>query len=211
MKDEAAPTTYSRGYTFHIVGLGLLGGSIALFSKPVLMILSTEPYYIAYSIVFIIIMAYLYRGSNNVLGIGISLSRQTKYISYAQVVAFVVNFGLNFLLIPRFSAWGAALAFAGGVMAQSLAYYYFAQRLYPIPIRFWRLQLFILTLFSIVALQTYIIRDFNLLSSTLTALIFLPALGFLTWKLGLNHEERQKILNLIQHVLTNWKLLRTTN
>ena len=109
-------------------------------------VLTPESYHVAYSIVFILILAYLYQGANNILGIGISISKRTKYTSYAQAVAFVANITLNFLLVPHFNAWGAALAFAGGIVAQSLAYYYFAQRVYPIPYRFLSLHIFTLML-----------------------------------------------------------------
>lgn len=205
MKNNNAATTYSRAYTFYTVGFGLLGGCIALLARPALSILTPVSYHVAYSMVFILVGAYLYQGANNVLGIGIAISKRTKYISYAQVVTFTVNILLNFLLIPYFSAWGAALAFAGGVIAQSLAYYYFAQRLYPIPYQFWRLQIFVLMLFSIIAIEAYIIRDLNFWHSTLTATLFVPVLGFLAWRLGLRPEERRETVDLMMPV---WKFLR---
>ena len=43
-------------------------------------------------------------------GVGIGITRRSKYSMYASLSAFLVNFLLNFLLIPNFGAAGAALA-----------------------------------------------------------------------------------------------------
>ncbi|MFQ5786604.1 MAG: lipopolysaccharide biosynthesis protein [Thermodesulfobacteriota bacterium] len=206
MKNKDAASTYSQVFTLYVVGFGLLSGCIALFAKPILIILTPESYHIAHSISFILIMAFLYQGSNNILGIGICISKQTKYLSYSQGVAFVVNIALNFLLIPYFYAWGAALAFVGGMIAQSFAYYYFAQHVYPIPYQFYRLHSFILILFSIIMVEVYIIKDFSLLYSTLTATLFVPLIGSLAWKLGLSPGERQKAIVLMSPFLVKWNL-----
>ena len=204
MKESNARLSYGRFYTLYVVGLGGVGGCIALFAKPVLIILSTEAYYISYSIIFILIWAFLYQGSNNILQIGISISKRTKYISYAQVVSFTVNMIFNFVLIPPFGAWGAAWAFVGGTLAQSLAYYYFAQRVYPIAYDFWRLQGFIALLFGLVMVEAQLVKNLGFLHSALTAICFLPFLGILSWKVGLKPEIRHKVMDNIHPVIVRW-------
>ena len=193
MKKPESNTIYSRFYRLFILGFGFLGGGLALFAKPVLQILTPVSYHTAYSIVFLLVWAFFYQGMNNVLTIGISISKRTQYISYAQLVAFLVNIGLNFLLIPTFYAWGAALAFLGGILAQNVAYYYFSQHVYPIPYAFWRMNLFVLMQFGIVGIGIYVIKEFQLFGALLDALIFTVFLGIVTWKFGISANERQQI------------------
>ena len=193
-KEEHAKQTYSQAYTLHVIVFGLLGAFIALFAKPILLILTPEDYHVAYSIVFILTIGFLYQSNNNILGLGIALSKKTKYISYAQVVSFSANIGLNFLLTPVFGAWGAAMAFTGGMIVQSFSYYYFAQRVYHIPYPFWRLQKFCLMLLLVVALEAYLVHSLDFIYSTLMIVPFTVILGMLAWKMGLTHDERTQIL-----------------
>lgn len=196
MKDENAKSIYRAGYSLFVIVFGTVGAVIALFAKPILIILTPESYHIAYSIVFIVIVGFIYQGSNNILGIGIGISKKTHLISYAQVVAFIINLGLNFSLIPYFGAWGAAWAFTGGVIAQSLSYFYFAQKVYPIPYQFWRLQGFCFLLLLLLYTNSFLVRSFGLLTSSLIAIPFIFVIGFVAWKFGLSADERQRLVAL---------------
>ncbi|WP_024607388.1 oligosaccharide flippase family protein [Pseudoalteromonas sp. TAB23] len=64
---------------------------------------------IEYLLVACIAMPLFYMLSETT-GVGIGITRRSKYSMYASLSAFLVNFLLNFLLIPNFGAAGAALA-----------------------------------------------------------------------------------------------------
>ena len=172
--------------------------SIALFAKPVLTILVPVSYHTAYSIIFILIVVFLYQGGNNVIGIGIVLSKKTQYTSYAQVITFIVNIILNLLLIPQFSIWGAALALGGGVIVQGLAYYYFSQRIHPIPFNFWRMQMYSIVLFVLLLIETLIIQNMAIWMSIFIAALFILPLGLLSWLVGFPIEERHYVLAIFR-------------
>jgi len=194
MHNENAKTIYSQGYTFYILFFSFVGGTIALFGKPLLILLTPETYHVSYSIVFILVFGFVYQGSNNVLAVGISISKRTKFISYAQMIALIVNVVLNFILVPVFNAWGAAIAFAMACMVQSFAYYYFAQKLYPINYDFMRLQLFIFIVSLSVLIETILIQHYMFWQSMFVAMIFFIVLLALVWVLGLISSQRKQIL-----------------
>ena len=190
MREERAPEVYARMYTGYVVGMGVLSGCLALFAKPVLIVLTPAAYHTAFSLVFILNYAFLMQMANNILGIGIAVSARTKYISYAQTVAFTTNTVLNFALIAWWHAAGAAWALAAGVVAQSIAYYYFAQRLYPIPYQYKRMHLVALIGPAANALAMPLLLDANLLESVGIALLFSIGIGLAAISLGLTRAER---------------------
>lgn len=206
MKDDDAKQTYRRAYTLYTVGFGFLGGCIALIAKPILFIVTPEAYHAAYSIIFILVATYLYQGGNNIVALGIGLSKKTKYISYAQVITFASNIALNFLLIPKYSARGAAMAFLGGAIVQSLSYYYFAQKVYPIPYDFWRMQLFSIGLFVIMLFNVLVVQDINIWLTLLTAVFFGLGLAWMAWHVGLDKDERHKILSHLPAVVRYFRV-----
>ncbi|MFC1504996.1 lipopolysaccharide biosynthesis protein [Thermodesulfobacteriota bacterium] len=198
MKQGDAKSIYSQGYTVYVLIFLCLGGLTALFAKPALIILTPEPYHISYSIVPFIIIAFFYQGSNNIIGIGISITKKTKYISYAQFNSFVINIALNILLIHRFKAWGAAGAFLGAAIVQSFSYYYFAQKLYPINYQFMKLQLLSIVVFLIVCTQSFIISNYNFYESTFTAFLFFFILLITTYGIGLDYQQRKKTIVFVK-------------
>ncbi|MEO5360111.1 MAG: oligosaccharide flippase family protein [Nitrospirota bacterium] len=195
MDEKDSKRTYEKVYTFFIVFMGVLGGAIALLSKPILMILTPPSYHKAYAIVAILIYAYLYQGASNILQIGISISGRTKYASYCQLAAFIVNILLNIVLVPRLNIWGAAYAFAGGIFMQSLVYYFFSQRLYPISYRFWQLHGLTFIMFAIIFTEVHIIKEYDLFAAAFTAFLFIIIIALCAWMLGITKRERKTVFD----------------
>lgn len=71
--------------------------------------LPKQYYAIEYLIVACVVMPLFYLLSETT-GVGIGLTRNSKYSMLASLIAFIVNAVLNYLLIPSYGASGAALA-----------------------------------------------------------------------------------------------------
>lgn len=66
-------------------------------------------------------------------GRGIGFMKRTKYNMYASFMAVVVNLGLNYALVPKLGAVGAATATAAAYYVFFVAKTYFSQRLFSVP------------------------------------------------------------------------------
>lgn len=202
MGKDGSKGIYSRIYTFFVVWMGLLGCLIALFSKPLLILITPVAYHSSYPLVAIIIYAFLYQGASNILGIGINISAKTKFISYAQGFTFIVNITLNVTLIPALGALGAAIAFAAAIFTQSLAYYLFAQKLYPIAYGFWRMHIFTLVLIGLVWIEIVIVSSHTFAVSLVTGGVFFILCSITAWYLGFQRGEREEIMGIVSPYLT---------
>ena len=143
MKRHDAKTTYAMFYSIYsFLGFVVLGGVVG-FAKPALMVLTPPEYHAAHIMVFWIVGAAFLMGANNIMATGIWITRRTAFTSYAQICTFFTAIPASFILVPVFQAAGAAMAYMLGALVQSIAYYIFAQRLYRIPYRYWRIHAFL--------------------------------------------------------------------
>lgn len=92
-----------------VIGIALIWSGIGIFSFMVPWFLPAEYQAIEYLIVACASMPLFYLLSETT-GVGIGITRRSKYAMLASVSAFLVNAILNYLLIPNYGAAGAALA-----------------------------------------------------------------------------------------------------
>ena len=211
MKDKNSRDIYSGIYSLCMIGFGVTGALIGIFAKPILVILTPPAYHAAYSIVGIIVFGYVFQGSNDILAIGIGISKRTKFISYAQLVAFCTGFLAYLFFVPRFFAWGAAIALSISYVVQNFAYYYFAQRVYPIPYKFKKNLSFVIIVFSLVFINTMLVKNEGFLISMLIATGSSFVVLVLTWFIGMNLEQRNLTKIYILTCFNNYFSLRCHN
>ena len=112
------------------VGVGL---GIALMAKDVLRIVSPMTYWGAAHIVSIIALCYILDNVRSVIVSGVLIQRTTRSLIPIAAVAAAVDIVLNFLLIPRFLAMGAAVATLLAYLTYLAMTHFVAQRVYPVP------------------------------------------------------------------------------
>ncbi|MCK5051885.1 MAG: polysaccharide biosynthesis C-terminal domain-containing protein, partial [Candidatus Cloacimonetes bacterium] len=88
--------------------------------------------YIAYKIVPLITIAFIFKGIQYMFLLGFHYVKKTKYVAYIVTIALFVNIGLNFLLIPKLGIWGAALTTVISSLLISVISYYVSQKFYPV-------------------------------------------------------------------------------
>ena len=118
-------------YFSMILVFGALG--ISLFSREILLVFAQKPeFYIAYKIVPLITIAFIFKGIQYMFLLGFHYVKKTKYIAYIVTIGLFVNIGLNFLLIPKMGIYGAALTTVISSMLISIISYYTSQKFYPV-------------------------------------------------------------------------------
>jgi O-antigen/teichoic acid export membrane protein len=106
---------------------------MSLVIKEVISVIAPPQFHNAYKVVPLVALSYLFYGISYYFQSGIYISKKTKYLGLMGTICAIVNIGLNFLLIPRFAAMGAAWATALSFLLMAVLAYVFSQRAYHIP------------------------------------------------------------------------------
>lgn len=197
MKRPDAPKIYARTYSIFGVGFGLVLALAGAFAKPVLQVLTPPAYHEAHRMVFWLAAAAFYMGANNIVATGIWLTGRTIFTSYAQLLSFVALTAVNLALVPVLGAEGAAISYFVGTLAQSLAYYSFAQRLYPIPYSYWRMHGVIACVMALSWLQTRLVGDAGLIEASALAIPVALAGCLVVLGFGFTAENRAALWQLL--------------
>lgn len=112
-----------------------VGGGLALFSGELIGMIMSESYVGSALPMAILCFGVILQATQQVTAIGISLEKKTFLFARLAWVTALINFILNWALIPKFGAVGAAWATTISYMALTGSYLYYTQRLHPLPIR----------------------------------------------------------------------------
>jgi O-antigen/teichoic acid export membrane protein len=92
---------------FFLVWSGL---ALSLFGKEIVEIFAQqESYYPAYSVVSLIILAYIIYGISMISSFGMYLTGNNGFVAVITLFAAALNIGLNFWLVPLYGMMGAAI------------------------------------------------------------------------------------------------------
>jgi len=135
MRDDAGyRSAYSRVLSTWFFFLVIAGSTVALFGKEALHVLTPREYWAAAPVLAPLIMGIVLSGTTQITAIGISLENRTRLFASAAWATAFANVMLNFVLIPRWGALGAAAAtFLSYGLLTSL-YLFWSQRVHPIPL-----------------------------------------------------------------------------
>lgn len=131
-KQLNAKEIYSRFLIYYLMTVLFFGLLLSCTSRDILLIISKPSFYSGYKIVPIIVLSYVVFGLQYYLNIGILIKKKTKYIAYVDSSIGVINILLNFLLISKYGAYGAAYATLGSFILKILCLHFISQKLYPI-------------------------------------------------------------------------------
>lgn len=130
---EGAKDFFAKVLTYFVFVLFMAALIISFFSKEVIILFaSNTDYYIAYTVVPLLSLGFILRGTNYVFSLSLHYVKRTKFNAYIISSAALVNIILNFALIPYFGIYGAAITtiISNYVMVQ--LFYYYAQKFYPV-------------------------------------------------------------------------------
>ena len=111
------------------------------------MIVATPDYMPSIPVVSILLFRYILPGSEQIIGVGIVISKKTIFTSLALGAAVLANFITTSILTPRFGIVGAACAETTGFFVAQIVIYLISTRLYPVQ---WDLKVVFLSLLGYV-------------------------------------------------------------
>ena len=182
---------YIKAYKyFSIVGF-FVALVISLFSKEIIRIMTTPPFYDAYKIVYLIVLAYLFHGFYMIFSAGCTFARKTYYFPIATGIAALTNTVLNIVFIPRFQMMGAAVATIASYFIMTALVYLFSNKYYRIPFNFTHtIKIALIT--TIIYILGLFIGD-SIVSSILLKSILLSCYFPLIYVAGV-FSEREKVV-----------------
>lgn len=107
--------------------------AMSLVIKEVISVVSPAQFHSAYRVVPIVALSYVFYGMSYYFQTGVYVSKKTVYLGLMGAICASANIALNFLLIPRYAAMGAASATALSFLLMAILAYVFSQRVYRIP------------------------------------------------------------------------------
>jgi O-antigen/teichoic acid export membrane protein len=188
-KEANAKTTYATiTKYFAICGSIILLFVIVYIDFFKALLIKNEAYWVALSIVPIILLANLCLGIYHNLSVWYKVTDRTKYGAYISVMGACITLGLNFMLIPKISYMGAAIATLAAYGAMMCVSYILGRKYYKVPYDVMRIggYLFVAIIFAGIS---FYIFDRNLWIGTALLLVFLLGVFFL---------ERQEIQRIIK-------------
>jgi O-antigen/teichoic acid export membrane protein len=118
-------------YGFAVLIL-LVAGTVAV-ARDVVLVMLTPAYLSAAPVLPIVAVGMAFQGAYLLTSIGLNLSGRTEFYPVATFAAAGAGLTAGVLLMPRYGAVGAALAFVLSYAVQAVAAAMFARRFYPIP------------------------------------------------------------------------------
>lgn len=117
-----------------IVFILTIAFGIALFSKELIQLFFNEEYRQAYIVSMIVALSYFISASSGLLNLSIYQEKKSLKMMYFVLISAGINIGLNFLLIPPYGMYGAAVATVVTFVIFFAIKYRYSKKCYFIPI-----------------------------------------------------------------------------
>jgi O-antigen/teichoic acid export membrane protein len=186
-KHEDAKTIYARIQIYIMLASVFVGLGIALMAKDLLRVISPPSYWSGARIVPLIVMCYVLENVRSVVTSGILVQQATRKLMGISFIVIASNLLLNYLLISRFLAMGAAIATLLSYGLNLGLCYRAAQRVYQVHYEYGRNAIVLGSATAIYLASQWV--DLPLLASTLMNCSFLLLFVLVAVWL-LNDEER---------------------
>jgi O-antigen/teichoic acid export membrane protein len=134
-KQDNALEMFARLGAYFSFALTVAALGVALPIREVIHVISASDFHSAYRIVPIIALAYVFQGLTYYFQTGILIQKKTAYMGAIGLAGAAADLALNFLLIPRYHAMGAAWATVLSFLVVASLAFFFSQKVYPIPYR----------------------------------------------------------------------------
>ena len=192
-KRKDAREVYAKIQTYQLLVSVLMGLGVAVLARDVLRIMAPENFWSAARIVPLIVLCYVLDNIRSVTTSGLLVRRDTRYLAGIAAIVIASNLLLNYVLIPRYHAMGAALATLASYALLLVLCYIVGQRVYYVRYAYGKgaFMLASATVFYLFStLYNLPIAVSILANSLLIALFGLVSLGVL------NHDERAMVFEL---------------
>lgn len=202
---EERDRRYDQGFFYFNLLLITVAMGIAVFIRPVIKVMTTAEFHPAAYLVPIILLAYVAEAWAESFRFAFDVTEHTRYSTYATWTVVVVVMGLYAVLIPRYGAYGAAVATVLGFSLRALLVYLWAQHLWPIRYR-WRRHLQLLATGLAVAVATWMVPDTTIVRQVTFGLVAVMVYFATVYLTLLSDGERGLIGQMARSPGTAWAI-----
>ena len=202
MNDENNQRFYSKTLTYSAFLFIISLLALSLFPLEILKLVTrSSEYWVADKIIPILSFAFLFAFMRQNIKIGLVIKKQTKIMATFVFITAIINFGLNFLLIPLIDIWGAALATLISQLFYCFCILYFAQKAYPINYE-WRKILLMIFMSILIILIGFLMADIIVWIRIPLKLILFISFPFILYKF--NFYESIEV-ETMKKLFSKWK------
>ena len=155
---ELAKVKLAKYNHLYVLILLILIFLISLFSREAIQLLLDPKYFEAHKIIPIIAFSCFVSQAAGLLNLSIYQDKKTVQMMYLIVGSAVSNIFLNFLLVPKFGAFGAAFATVLSFVLLFIVEYSYSKKCYFIPFNWKEISQFLLPLFFVYFLLEFTLR-----------------------------------------------------
>lgn len=166
---------YQRVLRYVVLAFAILICLFSLFAKEIIMLVTTPDYYSSILLVGFTGFAFALVAIGSIVGVGSILTTKTIYNTYSSFAGIGVNFGLLFLLVPKFGIVTVPISMLAGFLSTVICQWYFSEKLYNVGYSKLDFGLFFLATLFLTTLFTFVINP----SFTLKI-----AIGFILTSIG---------------------------
>jgi len=198
-KRDDASKVFRDFFTYSTFFSILFCFGLSLYIKELIEIIAVESYWSAYAIVPFISLAYIFIGMHGLAICGILIEKKTKFIAYSTAWAVIANIALNFALIPRLGAIGAAVATIIAFWIRLYTAYRYSQKLMPLKYEWGRINAALsLAVFMVIVAYSLPIDNFaaRITLDTIILLTYPMILYLAGW---FHQKEKELIMNFARH------------
>ena len=170
---------------------------ISLFVGVIFRVMTTPAFYPAAGPVPIIMAAYVIQSWAYAMGFSIDVREETKYFNYATWICTIVTAIGYYLLIPRWSSYGAAWATLIGFSTRFLLTHYWGHRLFPVHYGWAKPLRLAVCAVAIVVLSRFVVLP-SFLGQLAVAITGCALFASLVWWQVLEPSDRERALRSLR-------------
>ena len=188
---ENAPQTYATITKYFVITGSYILLFVIIFIDLIKNLLVPNPsYWDAIKVVPLIVLANFFLGIYTNLSVWYKLIDKTKIGAYISITGAAITLILNYILIPKFSYYGSAIATIAAYGSMMVISYYLGQKKYPIPYEINKISKYLGISILLSALSFYIEIFRN---SYIFGILALLLFGYYIYR-----NEKQVILKILK-------------
>ena len=196
-RPEEARTVFAHVLTYYLIGFGSLLVLFFFIAQPMVILMTASTFHNAINIVGLVAAAYMLKGCYLIVLPGIYFAEKLHKQSAVELIAAIVNVGLNLWLIPIYGIVGAALATLISYLTLPVLAWLLARHYLAVNYEWRRIAGMVLLLTITCSLLFWLSTQINInwlviLTSFIVVLFYL---GIVYWHM-LNPSEREKLRRL---------------
>jgi O-antigen/teichoic acid export membrane protein len=207
-KQDSSGRMFAKIFEYYCFVLVAAALALSIGIKELLTIISPGDFHVAYTVVPIIALAYVFQGANRFFLAGTYIAKKTVFLAAVGLASAAGNIGLNIFLIPRYGMLGAAWATAFSFFLMAVLALQVSQRLYPIPYAFSRVAILLGLAVAVYFVSSKVTVSSHAveLSIKLALLAAFPAVLYL---FGFFHQQEVATGRVLaREILGRYRLLR---